>query len=213
MSKKNRNKQSAQKAAEQKLEQAVVAVEEVPAATEPEPPAEQAAVAEPAVVTEVKTTAESILAGAEAEVERLLAQLKGARQVVRELKNGPVAPATDANGNPLTAGQRAWLTRVARLKAQGIEFVPKGRKAAKVYDANDPNLTAGQKAYVTRLKRLADPNYKPAKKAADKPSPQERLDAAVKAAFERLLAGHPEAAATAFAGGTRVDLSGPAQAA
>jgi hypothetical protein len=204
MSKKNR-KESEQKAAEQKLEQAVVAVEQVPATTEPEPPA---------VITELGvSTAESKQAEAEAEIERLQASLKAARQHLRELKNGPVAPAIDANGNPLTAGQRAWQTRLARLQAQGITFVPKAKKAAKVYDENDPNLTAGQKAYITRLKRLADPNYKPAKKAADKPSPQERLDAAVKAAFERLLAGHPEAAAAAFAGGTRVDLSGPAQAA
>jgi hypothetical protein len=203
MSKKNRNKQSAQKAAEQKLEQAVIAVEEVKEVkTEPEPPA---------VVTELGvSTAASELAEAEIQVNILIGRLSAARKHLRELKNGPVSPATDANGNPLTAGQRAWLTRVARLKAQGIEFVPKGRKAAKVYDENDPNLTAGQKAYVTRLKRLADPNYKPAKKAADKPSPQERLDAAVKAAFEKFVAGHPEAAATAFAGGTRVDLSGPA---
>jgi hypothetical protein len=203
MSKKNRNRQSAQKAAEQKLEQAVVAIEPIKAA--------ETAVETPATPAESPTdvTAKHVIEG-EAEIERLQASLKAARQHLRELKEGPVSPATDANGNPLTAGQRAWLTRLARLQAQGIEFVPKGRKAAKVYDENDPNLTAGQKAYVTRLKRLADPNYKPAKKAAGKPSPQERLDAAVKAAFEKLLAGHPEAAATAFAGGTRVDLSGPA---
>jgi hypothetical protein len=80
MSKKNRNRQEA---AEQKLEQAVVAVEEVKTEVKTEPVVSQLGV----------STAESELAEAEIQVNILIGRLSAARKHFRELKNGPVSPA------------------------------------------------------------------------------------------------------------------------
>ena len=86
------------------------------------------------------------------------------------------AGALDAEGNPLFAGKKAWLTRVAR----GFQPKPKAPKPPR--DPNAP-LTAGQKAQLTRAARKADPNYQPPKPAKAKVEAKVRLDAAIGAAF------------------------------
>jgi hypothetical protein len=123
-------------------------------------------------------TAEQLeaIAAAEAKVETAKVDLAKARAELASLKKGPKGDAVDAAGNPLSAGKKAWLTRVAR----GFEPKPKAPKPPR--DPNAP-LTAGQKAQLTRALRKADPNYQPPKKAAAKAPAKDRLDAAIGAAF------------------------------
>ena len=94
----------------------------------------------------------------------------------------------DAEGNPLSAGKRAWLTRVAR------GFVPKPKAPKAPRDPNAP-LTAGQKAQLTRALRKADPNYQPPNPAKAKVEAKVRLDAAIGAAFPVESAAVPAPAA------------------
>jgi len=125
-------------------------------------------------------TAEQLQAitAAEAKVATAKAELAKARAELSGLKKGPKGDAVDAEGNPLSAGKKAWLTRVAR----GFEPKPKAPKLPR--DPNAP-LTAGQKAQLTRALRKADPNFVPPKKskAAAKAPAKDRLDAAIGAAF------------------------------
>jgi ribonuclease E len=117
------------------------------------------------------------ITAAEAKVETAKAEYAKARAELSALKKGPKGDAVDAEGKPLSAGKRAWNTRLAR------GFQPKEKKAKAPIDPNAPNLTAGQKAALTRAARKADPNYQPPQKAAAKAPAKDRLDAAVGAAF------------------------------
>jgi hypothetical protein len=149
-------------------------------ATEPEAavetPQPQAAATTGAGEPEPEQTAEQVtaVAAAEAKVESLKQDLAKARAELTALKKGPKSDAVDAEGQPLSAGKRAWLTRLAR----GFQPKPKAPKAPR--DRNAP-LTAGQKAQATRAARKADPNYQPPKPA--KVAAKVRLDAAIGAAF------------------------------
>jgi hypothetical protein len=102
--------------------------------------------------------------------------LAKARAELSSLKKGPKGNAVDGEGNPLSAGKKAWLTRVAR----GFQPKPKAPKPPR--DPNAP-LTAGQKAQLTRALRKADPNYQPPKPAKAKVEAKVRLNAAIGAAF------------------------------
>jgi len=110
------------------------------------------------------------------------------------LKKGPAGPSVDADGKPLSAGKKAWLTRLAR----GTAPPPKPKTPHAPINPNAPNLTAGQKAWLTRQARQADPNYKPEGKTP-KVNATERLETAIAAAFP----GPGEA----YGNGTRVCLS------
>ena len=117
------------------------------------------------------------ITAAEAKVATAKAEYAKARAELSALKKGPKGEAVDAEGKPLSAGKRAWNTRLAR------GFQPKEKKAKAPIDPNAPNLTAGQKAALTRAARKADPNYQPPKKATAKAPAKDRLDAAIGAAF------------------------------
>lgn len=138
----------------------------------------------------------SELESAEAAVTSAKAALTAARAHLASLKKGPIGPTTGEDGQPLTAGKKAWLTRVAR----GTAPQAKPKEPNPPLDPNAPNLTAGQKAWLTRQARLADPNYKPEKKAAPKANAAERMETAVDAAF-------PPGAGEQYGNGTRVALS------
>ena len=130
------------------------------------------------------------IAAAEAKVASLKQDLAKARAELSGLKKGPKGDAVDAEGKPLSAGKRAWLTRLAR------GFVPKPKAPKAPRDPNAP-LTAGQKAQLTRALRKADPNYQPPKPAKAKVSAKVRLDAAIGAAFPVESAGATAAPAAA----------------
>jgi hypothetical protein len=127
---------------------------------------------EPELTTEQKEA----IAATEAKIATAKAELAKARAELASLKKGPKGNAVDAEGNPLSAGKKAWLTRVAR----GFQPKPKAPKPPR--DPNAP-LTAGQKAQLTRAARKADPNYQPPKKATAKAPAKDRLDAAIGTAF------------------------------
>jgi hypothetical protein len=182
------------KAAGIKADELIAAVEpdtvaEAPEATEPEAAPIETTEPEAAATTGAdepeleqtaapELTAEQLQAitAAEAKVATAKAELAKARAELSGLKKGPKGDAVDAEGNPLSAGKKAWLTRVAR----GFEPKPKAPKLPR--DPNAP-LTAGQKAQLTRALRKADPNYQPPKKATAKAPAKERLDAAIGVAF------------------------------
>ena len=124
-------------------------------------------------------TAEQLQAiiAAEAKVATAKAELAKARAELSSLKKGPKGDAVDAEGTPISAGKRAWNTRLAR------GFQPTAKAPKVPIDPNSPNLTAGQKAALTRAARKADPNYQPPKKATAKAPAKDRMDAAIGAAF------------------------------
>ena len=162
-----------------------------PETAEPEKPA----ATKPLETTETTTPDNSAeVQTAEAEVDRLKAELAAARAKLAKLKKGPTAPEFDADGQPLSAGKKAWLTRVARGTVP--QSKPKEPKAP--IDPNAPNLTAGQKAALTRQLRKADPNYEPAK-TTTKTNATERMNAAIASAFP--------GASEQYGNGTRVCLS------
>ena len=160
--------------------------------------AAEAAAAEPttteAELTEAQKAELAALKAATLEVERAATALAAARAKLNSLKKGPAAPSVDAHGKPLSAGKKAWLTRLARGTAPQLK--PKTPNAP--IDPNAPNLTAGQKAWLTRQARQADPNYQPQGKTP-KVNATERLETAIAAAFP----GPGEA----YGNGTRVYLS------
>ena len=201
MSKKNKSKkdkaakssqpQAQETAVAKALKAAGIAADRIIAATEPEAvavapvPVETtepaAAPAEPQPETppaasQPEATPEQVvaIAAAEAKIESLKQDLAKARAELSALKKGPKSEAVDAGGNPLSAGKRAWLTRLAR------GFQPKVKAPKAPRDPSAP-LTAGQKAQATRAARKADPNYQPPKPA--KVAAKDRLDAAIGAAF------------------------------
>jgi hypothetical protein len=153
---------------------------------------ESAATVAPETETTTEPTAEQLdaIAAAEAKIESLKADLAKARVELSAFKKGAKGDVVDAEGKPLTAGKKAWLTRLAR----GFEPKPKAPKAPR--DPNAP-LTAGQKAAATRVARKADPNYQPPEKVAKVPA-AERLDAAIGAAFPADVPGfYPKPSASA----------------
>jgi hypothetical protein len=152
--------------------------------------AAEAAAAEP-TTTEAEMEA---LKAATLEVERAATALAAARAKLNSLKKGPAGPSVDADGKPLSAGKKAWLTRLAR----GTAPPPKAKTPNAPIDPHAPNLTAGQKAWLTRQARQADPNYQPQGKTP-KVNATERLETAIAAAFP----GPGEA----YGNGTRVYLS------
>ena len=180
------------------LKAAGIAADQVIAAVEPEAVPEVATEPEAALVETTESeaaattgagesttdetaplTAEQLQAitAAEAKVEAAKAELAKARAELSGLKKGPKGDAVDAEGKPLSAGKRAWNTRLAR------GFQPKTKAPKVPIDPNSPNLTAGQKAALTRAARKADPNYQPPEKATAKAPVKDRLDAAIGAAF------------------------------
>ena len=159
------------------------APEVAPEATEPtaapaETPQPEAAATTGAGEPEPEQTPEQLaaIAAAEAKVATAKADLAKARAELSSLKKGPKGNAVDGEGNSLSAGKKAWLTRVAR----GFQPKPKAPKPPR--DPNAP-LTAGQKAQLTRAARKADPNYQPPKPAKAKVEAKVRLDAVIGAAF------------------------------
>ena len=183
------------KAAGIKADELIAAVEpeavaEAPEVTEPEAAPVETAEPEVAATTGAdepeleqtaapELTAEQLQAitAAEAKVATAKAELAKARAELSGLKKGPKGDAVDAEGKPLSAGKRAWNTRLAR------GFQPKAKAPKVPIDPNSPNLTAGQKAALTRAARKADPNYQPPKKATAKAPAKDRMDAAIGAAF------------------------------
>jgi len=163
---------------------AAVEPEAVAEATEPTAAPIETAEMEAAATTgagepEPEQTPEQLAAitAAEAKVATAKAELAKARAELASLKKGPKGDAVDAEGKPLSAGKRAWNTRLAR------GFQPKAKEPKAPIDPNSPNLTAGQKAALTRAARKADPNYQPPQKATAKAPAKDRLDAAIGAAF------------------------------
>ena len=161
--------------------------------------AAEAAAAAPTTTTEAELTeaqkAElAALKAATLEVERAATALAAARAKLNSLKKGPAGPSVDADGKPLSAGKKAWLTRLAR----GTAPPPKPKTPNAPIDPHAPNLTAGQKAWLTRQARQADPNYQPEGKTP-KVNATERLETAIAAAFP--VPGE------AYGNGTRVYLS------
>jgi hypothetical protein len=158
----------------------------------------EAAAAEPttteAELTEAQKAELAALKAATLEVERAATALAAARAKLNSLKKGPAGPSVDADGKPLSAGKKAWLTRLAR----GTAPPPKPKTPNAPIDPHAPNLTAGQKAWLTRQARQADPNYQPEGKTP-KVNATERLETAIAAAFP----GPGEA----YGNGTRVYLS------
>jgi hypothetical protein len=147
-----------------------------------------------AELTEAQKAELEALKAATLEVERAATALAAARAKLISLKKGPAGPSVDADGKPLSAGKKAWLTRLAR----GTAPPPKPKTPHAPIDPNAPNLTAGQKAWLTRQARQADPNYKPEGKTP-KVNATERLETAIAAAFP----GPGEV----YGNGTRVYLS------
>ena len=194
MSKKNKSKKDktaksskqAPATVAEALKAAGVVADRIIAATEPEAVADVAPLpvetTEPTAAPQPETPPAASepenaeLAAAEAKVESLKQDLAKARAELSGLKKGPKGNAVDGQGNPLSAGKRAWLTRLAR----GFQPKPKAPKAPR--DPNAP-LTTGQKAQATRAARKADPNYQPPKPAKAKVEAKVRLDAAIGAAF------------------------------
>jgi hypothetical protein len=181
------------------LKAAGVVADRIIAATEPEAVADvaplpvettepTAAPATPETPPAASEPANAQLAAAEAKVESLKQDLAKARAELSGLKKGPKGNAVDGQGNPLSAGKRAWLTRLAR------GFQPKAKAPKAPRDPNAP-LTAGQKAQATRAARKADPNYQPPKPAKAKVEAKVRLDAAIGAAFPVESAAAPAAPA------------------
>jgi hypothetical protein len=166
-------------------------------ATEPEvldvAPVETTTSATPPEISEPEPAAEQVaaVAAAEAKVESCKADLAKARVELSAFKKGAKGDVVDAEGKPLTAGKKAWLTRLAR----GFEPKPKAPKAPR--DPNAP-LTAGQKAAATRVARKADPNYQPPEKVAKVPA-AERMDAAIGAAFPAAVIASASASAASAA--------------
>jgi hypothetical protein len=158
-----------------------------------------------AATVEKERTPEELVAIADAEkaVETAKAELTAARAKLASLKHGPTVPDTDADGKPLSAGKKAWLTRLARGTAPSAK--PKAAKPP--IDPNAPNLSAGQKAALTRkaneAARAADTNFVPAKpvrKAATTSAQAAvRLNTALDTAFGQMI--------DSFDTGKRVDMS------
>ena len=144
---------------------------------------------EPEQTAAPELTAEQLeaITAAEAKVETAKAELAKARAELASLKKGPKGY---ADGEELSPGKKAWLTRVAR----GTVPTPKPKAPKPPRDPNAP-LTAGQKAQLTRALRKADPNYQPPKPAKAKVEAKVRLDAAIGAAFPVESAAVPAAAA------------------